>query len=107
MRSSNRTVVIALAGLLVAAAASESLAQQPVVVTVQELIQRDHRIEVPAGTEVVWGDPHFDVSGLRGGRGRRRSSVRRRDSAPCSRNPVPTGAPSRSRADIGATTSTR
>jgi hypothetical protein len=60
MRSSNRTVVIALAGLFVAAAASGSVAQQPVVVTVQELIQRDHRIEVPAGTEVVWGDPHFD-----------------------------------------------
>ena len=60
MRSSNRTFVIALASLAVMVAVSRALAQQPVVVTVQELIQRDHRIEVRAGTEVVWGDPHFD-----------------------------------------------
>ena len=60
MRSLNRTVVIALVGFLVAVAVSGGLAQQPVVVTVQELIERDHRIEVPAGTQVVWGDPHFD-----------------------------------------------
>lgn len=60
MRSSTRTVVIALASLAVAVVVSHAVAQQPVVVTVQELIQHDHRIEVRAGTEVVWGDPHFD-----------------------------------------------
>ncbi len=29
-------------------------------VTVQELIQRDHRLTVTAGTEVSWSDPHFE-----------------------------------------------
>jgi hypothetical protein len=29
-------------------------------VTVQELIQRDHRLTVTAGTEVFWSDPHFE-----------------------------------------------
>src|SRR6516164_233379 len=28
-------------------------------VTVQELIQSNHRLTVTAGTEVVWSDPHF------------------------------------------------
>ena len=60
MRSSNRPVVIALASLVVAVAVSGAVAQQPVVVSVQDLIRRDHRIDVPAGTEVVWGDPHFE-----------------------------------------------
>jgi hypothetical protein len=59
MRLSNQRVLIALASVAMAAAVSGALAQQPVVVTVQELIQHDHRIEVPAGTEIVWGDPHF------------------------------------------------
>lgn len=31
-----------------------------VAVTVQELIQRDHRLTVTAGTEVIWNDPHFE-----------------------------------------------
>jgi hypothetical protein len=60
MRSSNRPVVIALASLVMAVAVSGAIAQQAVVVSVQQLIQRDHRIDVPAGTEVVWGDPHFE-----------------------------------------------
>src|SRR5215468_2450235 len=59
MRLSNRRVVIVLASLVVAVAVSGAVAQQSVVVTAQELIQRNHRIEVPAGTEIVWGDPHF------------------------------------------------
>jgi hypothetical protein len=36
------------------------LAQQPRVVTVQELFASNHRLEVDAGTEVVWADPHFE-----------------------------------------------
>jgi len=50
-------IVVALALLSLPLVAR---AQSRVVVTVQELIQRDHRLEVPAGTEVVWGDPHFE-----------------------------------------------
>ena len=34
--------------------------QARVAVTVQELIQRDHRLTVTAGTEVLWSDPHFE-----------------------------------------------
>jgi len=34
-------------------------AQARVVVTVQDLFQTDHRVQIAAGTEVVWGDPHF------------------------------------------------
>ena len=36
------------------------LAQQPRVVTVQELFASNHRLEVDAGTEVIWADPHFE-----------------------------------------------
>jgi hypothetical protein len=32
----------------------------PVTVTVLQLFDRGHRLEVAAGTEVVWADPHFD-----------------------------------------------
>lgn len=35
-------------------------AQQPVMMTVQQLFKSNHQIEVVAGTEVVWADPHFD-----------------------------------------------
>jgi hypothetical protein len=31
-----------------------------VLVTAQQLIDRGHRLEVAAGTEVVWADGHFD-----------------------------------------------
>src|SRR5262245_12950342 len=60
MSSSNWKFAPALVGLGVAIAFSAASAESAVVVTVQELIQHDHRIEVRAGTEVVWGDPHFD-----------------------------------------------
>ena len=107
MRSSVRPVVIALASLVMAVAVSGAVAQQPVVVSVQELIQRDHRIDVPAGTEVVWGDPRFERVWLAPRAGAPAVEIRRRDSVPCSRSPVPTGAPSRSWADIEAMTFTR
>jgi hypothetical protein len=35
-------------------------AQAPVAVTVQQLINGDHRLTVTAGTEVLWRDPHFE-----------------------------------------------
>jgi hypothetical protein len=31
-----------------------------VTVTAQQLIDSGHRLEVPAGTEVLWADAHFD-----------------------------------------------
>ena len=31
-----------------------------VFVTARDLIASNHRIEVPAGTQVVWNDPHVD-----------------------------------------------
>jgi hypothetical protein len=35
-------------------------AQERVTVTANDLIQRNHVLEVTVGTEVVWGDPHVD-----------------------------------------------
>lgn len=35
-------------------------AQERVLVTVPQLFDQRHRLEVPAGTEVVWADPHFE-----------------------------------------------
>jgi hypothetical protein len=38
----------------------EAATRSRVTVTVQELIQLDHRLTVPVGTEVVWRDAHFE-----------------------------------------------
>ena len=35
-------------------------AEERVAVTVRQLFDQGHRIEVPAGEEVVWADSHFD-----------------------------------------------
>lgn len=35
-------------------------AEERVLVTVRLLFDQAHRLEVPAGTEIVWADPHFD-----------------------------------------------
>jgi hypothetical protein len=35
-------------------------AQDRVLVTVSQLFDQRHRLEVPVGTEVVWADPHFE-----------------------------------------------
>ena len=53
-------MMLALTILLTVLAPTVAGGQSRVVVTVQELIQRAHRMEVAAGTEVVWEDPHFD-----------------------------------------------
>lgn len=34
--------------------------ETPTVVTVQELIQRDHRLSITVGTEVFFSDRHFE-----------------------------------------------
>jgi hypothetical protein len=48
--------VTLLTGLGVAAAG----AQERVTVTVRQLFDQAHRIEVTEGAEVLWADPHFD-----------------------------------------------
>lgn len=37
-----------------------ALAQGRVTVTTNDLIRRNHVLEVSVGTEVVWADPHFE-----------------------------------------------
>lgn len=47
-------------GAFVVAVGSIALAESKVLVTAKDLIASNHRIEVAAGTEVVWSDPHID-----------------------------------------------
>jgi hypothetical protein len=51
------TLIAMLLGSLLASVAG---AQERVAVTVRQLFDQAHRIEVPAGVEVGWADPHFD-----------------------------------------------
>jgi len=56
---------VGLIQMLIAVAAltmwiSHTGAQQQVRMTVQQLFKSNHQIEIVAGTEVVWADPHFD-----------------------------------------------
>ena len=46
--------------LLTLAGVGLAEAQDRVLVTVRQLFDQGHRLEVPAGTEVVWADPHFE-----------------------------------------------
>lgn len=46
--------------LLMAVGGGQGEAQERVLVTVRQLFDQAHRLEVPAGTEVVWADPHFE-----------------------------------------------
>jgi hypothetical protein len=39
---------------------SSAEAQERVRMSVQQLFRSNHQIEVIAGTEVIWADPHFD-----------------------------------------------
>jgi hypothetical protein len=50
-------MAIAVGAVLLATTAG---AEPRVEVSVDELTQRDRRLEVRAGTEVVWSDPHFE-----------------------------------------------
>ena len=52
-------VALALA-LLVWLEAGGAEGQERVTVTVRQLFDLGHRVEVTAGSEVVWADPHFD-----------------------------------------------
>jgi hypothetical protein len=49
-----------IAMLLGSLLAGVTSAEERVVVTVRQLFDGKHRIEVPAGGEVVWADSHFD-----------------------------------------------
>jgi hypothetical protein len=49
-------ILCAVLALLTTGAAGESRR----VVTVKELFELNHQLTVEAGTEVVWGDPHFE-----------------------------------------------
>jgi len=49
-------ILCAAVGLLTTGALAESRR----VVTVRELFDLNHRLTVEPGTEVVWGDPHFE-----------------------------------------------
>jgi hypothetical protein len=51
---------LVLLGGLALLFAPAAAAQGRRVVTVQELFDRDHRMEVVVGTTIVWADPHFD-----------------------------------------------
>lgn len=58
-----KTIVASVLGvaLILSTSVLAAAAQRPqVAVTVQDLIQTNHRLEVVAGTEVLWRDPHFD-----------------------------------------------
>ncbi len=58
-----RSTVLANAlavALLVSLQGGAAEGQERVTVTVQQLFDQKHRLEVTAGSEVVWGDPHFD-----------------------------------------------
>jgi hypothetical protein len=46
--------------LLMSVGGGPAEAQGRVLVTVCQLFDQAHRLEVPAGTEVVWADPHFE-----------------------------------------------
>jgi hypothetical protein len=53
--------ILTLALTLLAALGGEAAeAQERVTVTVQQLLNQAHRIEVAEGAEVLWADPHFD-----------------------------------------------
>ena len=56
-RRNELSVALGLVGVLLAVVAA---AQPRVQVSVNELKQIDRRLEVQAGTEVLWADPHFE-----------------------------------------------
>ena len=59
-RSGAHELLAIVTALVVLWAPLAAQSQMPTVVTVQELIRRDHRLNVTAGTEVFFSDPHFE-----------------------------------------------
>lgn len=59
MRSTVLALALLVATSLAVARDTPAHAEGPVVMSVQQLIDGDHRVQVPAGAEIVWGDPHF------------------------------------------------
>lgn len=55
-RRVRRASIALIAGLVVSTAAAAPRR----LVTVKELFELNHRIEIKVGTEVVWADPQFD-----------------------------------------------
>ena len=66
MTTQFRVVMMAIA-LLGFANAGTALAFERVAVTVRQLFDQRHRLEITAGTEVAWSDPHFDRVWLKPG----------------------------------------
>ena len=60
MRAAVVTLALLVAIATIVVGPATVRAQTPVVTTVQQLIDRDHRLEVRAGTEIIWSDPHFE-----------------------------------------------
>jgi hypothetical protein len=55
-----RGTALGLTLLMTSVGGGPAEAQERVLVTVRQLFDQAHRLEVPAGTEVVWADPHFE-----------------------------------------------
>jgi hypothetical protein len=53
-------MLLALTMVFAVVAVAGGQAESRLVITAQELIQRDHRLTVMAGTEVLWQDAHFE-----------------------------------------------
>lgn len=87
-------MLIAIAALTMWA--SHAGAQQQVRMSVQQLFKSNHQIEVVAGAEVVWADPHFDRVWFPAGSGAPRVERVPKGSTRFSPGQAPTGARLRS-----------
>ena len=52
--------LVLIGALFAAPVGSDSADGDRITLTVRQLFDQAHRISVPAGTEVVWADPHFE-----------------------------------------------
>ncbi len=66
--SASKSAVYGLAVLTILLPVSLA-AQQQVTVTVRELFERNHRLEIPVGTQINWADAHFERVWFPGGSG--------------------------------------
>jgi hypothetical protein len=51
---------LAMLGVVLVLLTTGATADSRRVVTVEELFELNHQLTIEAGTEVVWGDPHFE-----------------------------------------------
>lgn len=101
-----RGVGLALALLVWLVGGGAIGAQERVTVTVRQLFDQGHRLELTAGGEVVWADAHFDRVWFPAGTGSPKVERMPGGSARRSRSRGPTAERSRSRPGTGRTTST-